>query len=203
MGSANGDEEEWDSDFKPGPYVYDSSKEKPKAKGKGKGRLNRREVLGLEKMQGKKKRFQRRNDVHDPNPLLECFAKDLDLHSASEEESSEAAQTDEDSDTEDAQHDFDGDKEQAFTSKTLEGFTRQRSGTNANVPEASRMSAAPENDSVTGECVPKVPKATVFTKHTLEESDSDAETVLKRKHPATNDEMPRKKAKRSRSAANS
>jgi hypothetical protein len=79
------------------------------------------------------------------------------LHSASEEESSRAARTDEDSDMEDAQHESDEDEEQPLISRVTEESIHQcsvTSGTQPEIPRARRLSAV-QSDSVTGEGVLK------------------------------------------------
>ncbi|KAK2465546.1 hypothetical protein APHAL10511_002438 [Amanita phalloides] len=165
--------EDWDSDFQPGPHTYDTSKkEKHKPKVRKTRRTCRREVLGFENAQGRKKRVRRTRTDEGPNPLLQYFGEDLDLHSASEGEHSDVPQMDEDN--EDAECESDEGQKEPFISKTLEAFFPQRGIT----PIAK--SGAAEDGSVT-------------------ESDSDVEYVSKRKHTPGENGRPRKKTRQSNS----
>ncbi|KAF8637119.1 hypothetical protein AX17_003023 [Amanita inopinata Kibby_2008] len=161
-----------DSDFKPGPYLYDRNEQSKRGHDstRRRGRVRRSEILGLRNAQGKRNRPLRQKHLHGPNPLLEYFEDGLDLHSASEEELDRADQSDDYNIDDEERESSDQDDENSVRpviSNTLAEVNQQHAKPVSNLC----VSNIQEDDSTT-------------------DSDSDLESQLKRKIARHKDKNP-------------
>ncbi|KAF8968710.1 hypothetical protein BDZ97DRAFT_325051 [Flammula alnicola] len=144
-----------DSDFAPGAYVPEV---KPKKKARtslaGPSRKKRKLDASEKKSahsKGTKKRYGAEGS-DSSNALLQYFAEDLDLHSASEDEVLDDPMIDGPSRASDSEEHEKDDEEEPVQSQTLAGFIRREAGSKSQSPMSSsnpKPGAVNEEDSVT------------------------------------------------------